>query len=234
MLNCDLGEGLDAVDQQVMPHIDYANIACGGHAGSDASMIRVIALAKRHQKTIGAHPSYPDTKNFGRTSLDIPLQDLRQSIEQQIQALRIHCEAANIRLSYIKPHGALYNDLATRPDLLQMMVDMAHTAQIPLMLQAFPNPSPFSSLESTQDVLFEAFADRAYSPNGALIPRSQSGAVHQDIPTIVSQVKSLLKKQCIPLDNGKLQLNTIHSLCFHGDHPLCVLALTKTRALMQQ
>ena len=111
-LNADLGEGLDEIDSAIFPLLDQANIACGGHAGNEASMRRCITLAKQYEVAIGAHPSYPDTANFGRKSLDMSEEALLESLMQQVSALAEIARSEDCQLTYIKPHGALYNDWA--------------------------------------------------------------------------------------------------------------------------
>ena len=118
-LNCDLGESYGSwqmgLDAEVMPHIDMANIACGFHAGDADVMARTLALAKQHGVVIGAHPSYPDLQGFGRRSMALSHSEIVNCMRYQIAALDGMALSAGVTLSYVKPHGALYNDMMAKP-----------------------------------------------------------------------------------------------------------------------
>ena len=110
-LNCDMGEGFEKTDKQVMPYIDMTNLACGFHAGSPIIMDTCVKLAIKHNVTIGAHPGYDDFKNFGRVSIQCSLKEIKTLIIYQIGALDAICKLYNTKITYVKPHGALYNDM---------------------------------------------------------------------------------------------------------------------------
>ena len=191
----DLGEGtgLDAV---LMPYLSSCNIACGGHAGDTSTMEHCTALAKIHGTMVGAHPGYPDRENFGRISPPtLNLQPLSETLKSQLAALSAICHRAQLPLSYVKPHGALYHDVARRPDLLEVLLQAMDEVcpGIPLMLQAQPQmPSlPRHTLWT------EAFADRAYSLSGALVPRHQPGAVFTSAQAIFEQGRKLIQHQYV-------------------------------------
>ena len=119
LINCDLGECLDPnPDGQIMPLINQASIACGGHVGDSDSMNKTIKLAKQHQVSIGAHPSYPDKVNFGRISMPMSLTALFDSIQRQVNTLDEICQRHGVKLDYIKPHGALYHDMMHQNDIV--------------------------------------------------------------------------------------------------------------------
>ncbi|VUD53045.1 hypothetical protein TDB9533_01755 [Thalassocella blandensis] len=225
-INCDLGEGLDDIDAQVMPYLDLANIACGGHAGDLNSMRRTVALAQQHNVQIGAHPSYPDRENFGRVSLEIPADILRQAMHQQVHALQDVCNTAGATVRYIKPHGALYNDANTRSEILQCLIQLAKDFQLPLMLQAHPpaKQSAITHILNTEGVelIREAFADRAYTDEGVLVPRSQAHAVHHSLQRVEEQVRSLMQQGGLMSEHHNWLAINADTLCVHSDSPQAI------------
>lgn len=246
-LNCDLGEGLDEVDARVMPLIDMANIACGGHAGDANSIQRCVHLAKAANTWVGAHPAYPDRKNFGRISPKNPcLETLMQSLIAQLTWIKSACISARTPLKYVKPHGALYHDAAKTPEILQVLLKaMSHVCpDTPLMLQAQANdakPAAWTLLEQdaahnaqgklTARLLWtEAFADRAYTPTGRLVTRSETGAVLASADEIVEQAKLLMQKGEVNTTAGTKIKIKADSLCVHGDTPAAFEALQKIQA----
>lgn len=228
-LNCDLGEGMGD-DAAIMALIDQANIACGGHAGDTESMQYCCALAVKHQVVIGAHPSYPDHENFGRVSMAIDTEDLIASLEQQVDNLALAADSAGATLRYIKPHGALYNDMMQRQALRVQLMQWAAGRQLPLMLLAGPHREQHQQEAERYGaaLVFEAFADRRYQDNGLLAPRSESGAVlnHQQA---LAQAQQLLSTGEISTVSGLLVLRT-DSLCVHGDNPAALASLRALRA----
>lgn len=239
-LNCDLGEGLDEIDAAVMPYIDQASIACGGHAGDKASMLRTLALAQAHNVQCGAHPSYPDPHNFGRRSLAITPAQLTTSLTQQVEQLFTLAQAHNTPLHYIKPHGALYND-CYRPEILMVVLKVAQHFQLPVMLSERPLPLEANDL-STDDTLttvcnkmavpliVEAFADRGYHREGHLVARNQPNAL-LDIEHSVAQAQALCFEQKLQAIDGSWLTVACASLCVHSDTPQ---ALQTIRAIREQ
>ena len=234
-LNCDLGEGLDQVDTLVMPLIDMASIACGGHTGDNTSMSRAVELALRHQVTIGAHPSYPDKPHFGRTSLDIPLAQLSQSIIDQIEALLSVCSAQQATVEYIKPHGALYNDLISDTEKRQLMFEIAAHFRLPLVLLARADNKNVTeeARRFSVDVIFEAFADRAYTDAGQLVQRKLPHSVHQCIEDVIAQACSLKNSQTVISETGKAISVKAETLCVHSDSVNAVESIKKIREALE-
>ena len=242
-INCDLGEGLNEVDALLIPLVDQANIACGAHAGDDASILRCIKLADQHQTEIGIHPSYRDRENFGRLSLAISRKDLALSLRTQILHFIDLCNNEKLIPRYVKPHGALYNDLANDNELLvfylELIAEINNTLPakktLATMLSARLNNQPTQDLAKKYkvEILFEAFADRAYSPDGSLIPRNVENAVFTDADKIVSQYDSLSQKSGVHTSDGEwINLNA-NSICMHGDNPAVpqAIQLIKRRSL---
>jgi UPF0271 protein len=225
-LNCDLGEGYDDVDARVMPYIDQANIACGGHAGDRSSVARTVELALNNKVAVGAHPSYPDKENFGRKSLQIAASDLDASLREQISLV-----AEYSALHHIKAHGALYNDCATNLELVELLVKLAKNYNCKLMIQAFPNMDAYRRVANKYgiELITETFADRAYSDDGRLVPRTEKGAVYTDENDIINQALALAYNRSIQtITNHALKIES-QSLCVHGDNPLAFDALKKIR-----
>jgi UPF0271 protein len=147
LLNCDIGESYGAwtmgLDAEVMPYIDCANIACGFHAGDPSVMRKTVALALSHDVTIGAHPAYPDLVGFGRRSMACSPQEIQDLLHYQIGALDGVARAQGGRVSYVKPHGAMYNDMMANPTQLRAVIEgiARYNAELPLMLLAMRDNS---------------------------------------------------------------------------------------------
>lgn len=227
-INCDLGEGLTHIDSALIPLIDQVSIACGGHAGDEASMRHCIRLAKLHTTEIGIHPSYPDRENFGRLSLNISQDELAQSLRTQIQFFLGLCKQEGARACYVKPHGALYNDLANNRDLLVFFLKLLHdinkqhtnSLALAVMLSASLNTELTQTFakELQLPIWFEAFADRAYQEDGSLVPRSTAGAVLTDADKILAQFDSLAKRKGVFTTTHSWLDIQADSVCFHGDN----------------
>ncbi|AYC34280.1 LamB/YcsF family protein [Pseudomonas cavernae] len=238
LLNCDMGESFGAWrmgdDAHAMPLIDQANLACGFHAGDPLTIQRTVALAVQHGVSIGAHPSYPDLAGFGRRHLACSAEEVEALVLYQLGALDAFCQAAGTQLAYVKPHGALYNDLVRDDELLDAVLRACASFRrdLPLMVLALADNSRERRLAAAVGVplLFEAFADRAYLADGQLAPRRLAGAVHQDPERTLSQALSIARGQPFAdLDGKPLQLQA-DSLCVHGDNPESLAVLRRLRA----
>ncbi len=225
-LNSDLGEGFDDVDRAVIPLIDQVNIACGGHAGSAETMLKCVVLAKHHQVEIGAHPGYPDRENFGRHSLDISLTELRCSIDRQVSSLLSIATQEGCSVSYVKPHGALYNDMSKRVELFELVLasiaEMTGTRQSaqPLSFMVpfnLPKPQVDLAIKHRIPLMFEAFADRAYTSEGALVSRSLPYAVHKSKAAVLRQVRQIVEEGGVYSCDQEWVPVSADSLCVHGD-----------------
>lgn len=218
LINCDMGEALfPNPDPDVMPLIDLANIACGGHAGNHQTIKQTLELAHQHDKKIGAHPSYPDKKRFGRVSISMDEISLRQTIATQIESIQSEAEALEMAINHIKPHGALYLDIIQKPRIFKSMLSLCQEQfpQVPLMIQGGVSDKVYLEMAKQQNVplLFEFFADRAYLPNGLLTPRSVPGSLYQTPELIVKQALHFIQQK-----KGD-------TICFHSDNPASVEAL---------
>ena len=242
LLNCDIGESFGSwtmgLDAEVMPFIDCANIACGFHAGDPSTMRKTVALALSHGVQIGAHPAYQDLQGFGRRSMAYSAEEIRDLLHYQIGALDGICRAQGTRVSYVKPHGALYNDMMANPAQLRAVIQAvaAYDPQLPLMLMATRDNSAAQALGDEYGVTlwFEAFADRAYDAAGRLVSRNLPGAVHHDPATIVAQALTIARGGELVASDGsalRLQANT---LCVHGDNASSVAAVQRIREALKQ
>ena len=244
LLNCDMGESFGAwqmgADALAMPLIDQANLACGFHAGDPLIMQQSVLLAREHGVSIGAHPSYPDLQGFGRRHLACSAEEVEALVLYQLGALDAFCRAAGTQIDYVKPHGALYNDLLQRDDLLQAVLRACsrYRAGLPLMLLARGGQHAGEGnvrerrLAEAAGVplLREAFADRAYLADGSLAPRRLPGAVHHQAERIVEQALAIARGEPFAaLDGSWLRLEA-DSLCVHGDNAESLAVLRRLRA----
>ena len=232
LLNCDLGEFKENNDAQIMPYIDMANIACGFH-GSDPSTIRkTIALAVAHKVSIGAHPSYPDKKNFGRTSMVMSSQALIDCLHYQIGALQTLASIENTFVQYVKPHGALYNDMMKNPKIFTTVcqaisqLNQHNTIPLYLLIQALCDDDAFVlddiAAEYDIELRYEAFADRAYQDNGLLVSRNEKNALLTDINDVIERCQRLVNQQPILSINQQQLPFALDTLCVHSDTPNAV------------
>ncbi|WP_116473451.1 5-oxoprolinase subunit PxpA [Zobellella maritima] len=224
LLNCDLGESYGAwtmgQDEALMPWLDQASIACGFHASDPDTMAGTIALAKRHQVTIGAHPGYQDKEGFGRRSIPHAPASITHLVLYQAGALT--ALAGLPALDYVKPHGALYNDMMRDEAIFRAVLEAL--VRLPghprLMLLATPNHGHYTRLAQSAGVelLREAFADRAYLDDGGLAPRHLPGAVLDDVEQIRERVRHLRDTGEILSVTGKVLKLAPDTLCVHGDN----------------
>ncbi|MFP8967581.1 5-oxoprolinase subunit PxpA [Pokkaliibacter sp. CJK22405] len=234
-LNCDMGESFGAwkmgLDEQVMPFIDQANIACGFHASDPLIMQKTVRHALQHDVMIGAHPSYPDLVGFGRRSMQCSPTEVTAMIRYQTGALQAIAVAEGGQVAYIKPHGALHNDMMKQPKVLEAVMEAVATFEVPLMIMTTADNSAVEAMAKRigVDLWFEAFADRAYDAEGYLVSRSIPGAVHHDESTIVRQAITLARGEALnSIDNRPLYLQAV-TLCVHGDNPESVRAVKAIR-----
>ncbi|MBR9870451.1 MAG: 5-oxoprolinase subunit PxpA [Gammaproteobacteria bacterium] len=241
LLNCDLGESFGAwtmgMDEQVMPFIDQANIACGFHAGDPVTMQRTVQLALSHGVALGAHPSYPDLQGFGRRSMTLQPDEITAMISYQIGALNHIAASQGGLVSYVKPHGALYNDMMRDEKILESILQALRCSphDLALMAMSTADNSTLKALCEKHGVplILEAFADRGYDERGFIVPRTQAGAVHKDSATIVEQARNLAAGTPIQTISGKpLQLEA-DSLCVHGDNPDSIAAVEAIRKALK-
>ncbi|KZX01530.1 hypothetical protein JL49_05310 [Pseudoalteromonas luteoviolacea] len=239
LLNCDLGESFGVwemgLDSEVMPHIDMANIACGFHGGDPSVLANTLELAKLHNVTVGAHPSYPDLQGFGRRSLNMSRQELIHCVHYQIAAVEGMAKVAGVTLSYVKPHGALYNDMMRDEHVLLTLIEAIslYPSNLKLMILATAQAEHHKSLAKQFGVtlIMEAFADRLYTDEGLLTPRSEAGAVHNE-EKLIEQVQHLARHCAVITAGGKTLQLPAQTLCVHGDNQAAIAQIKQIRAIL--
>jgi UPF0271 protein len=240
LLNCDLGESYGSwtmgLDADVMPHIDQANIACGFHGGDPLTIRQTLALAAQHGVSVGAHPAYPDLVGFGRRSMALSEDEIIASLQYQIAALDGMALSAGLSLAYVKPHGALYNDMMAKAEVRSAIMQAlaSYHRPLPLMLQATPEAQAHRAEAASLDLplLFEAFADRCYDDDGKLLSRRKSGAVHSR-EKMLAQVAQLKNEGSLTTVSGQILPLAADTLCVHGDNPEGVDAIREIRDLVK-
>ena len=224
------------LDEQVMPHIDMANIACGFHAGDADIMASTLSLAKKHKVTIGAHPSYPDKQGFGRRSMAMSEKELTNCLHYQIAAIDGMAAVHGLTLEYVKPHGALYNDMMREEHTLNIVMQAVarYPKPLKLMILATNQAAKHKALatELGIELILEAFADRQYTDEGKLVSRALAGSVLEK-PALLKQVKQLIEHGTVTTQSG--QQLTLHadSLCVHGDNDAGIALIQEINALCQ-
>lgn len=220
-----------------MPVVDLANVACGFHASDQDHMRRTVQLAVSHGVTIGAHPAYPDLMGFGRRSMACSAEEIENLVLYQIGALSAFCRAAGTDVHYVKPHGALYNDMMKNHDILAavMRAVKAFAPGLALMTLSTRDNHPVRSLASAHGIplWLEAFADRAYDDDGHLLSRSEPGAVHAEPETIIDQARRIARGETLTTSGGELVLEA-DTLCVHGDNPESIAAIRRIRDAIHQ
>jgi UPF0271 protein len=211
-INCDTGENpediANGVQESLMSSVTSVNIACGGHAGDEATMRTTLAQALRHRLGIGAHPGYPDPANFGRLEMHIPLDALSESIRHQVAALAALAAEAGARLIHVKPHGALYNQAVKSHDLANAIANGVASVDRGLVLVGLAG-SPMLDVfrESGFKVAAEAFADRRYEKDGTLRSRRFDDALIRDPEQAAEQALAIAAQ------------GLADTICIHGDTP---------------
>lgn len=216
-LNADVGEGFD-FDSELIELVTQANVACGFHAGDTTTMRVLCLLAVENEVAVGAQPSYRDRANFGRVDVDIAYDDLVDDVTQQLVALQEVARRVGTTVSYLKPHGALYNRIVHDEQQAQAVADVALRHELPLM--TLPGSVAEQLVQASGgEVIREFFADRAYTAAGRLVPRAVPGAVIADPEQVAGRVRQLLADGTVPaLDGGTVEIEA-ETICVHGDTP---------------
>jgi UPF0271 protein len=236
-LNCDVGESFGAYklgfDEEIIKHVSSANIACGFHAGDPVVMQRTIKLAKKYGVKVGAHPGYPDLLGFGRRNMAVAPAEVKSYLIYQIGALQAFARVEGLELQHVKPHGALYNMAVENPKLAQAIAEAVRSLDERLILVVLAG-SPWVNIAKGQGlrVAGEAFADRAYSADGSLVPRSRPGAVINDKKEVAGRVIRMIEEGRVKAITGEDITIKADTICLHGDTPgVLELAIHLRRAL---
>ena len=223
-LNCDMGESFGAwtmgQDADVLEFVSSANIACGFHAGDPVTMRRTVAAAAARGVAIGAHPSLPDLAGFGRREMRVSADETHAMTLYQIGALAAFVRAAGVRLHHVKPHGALYNMAARDATLADAIAQAVRAFDPSLRLVGLAGSAlPRAGARIGLAVAHEAFADRRYQDDGALTPRSEAGAVIEDIDAAVAQALAIARCEPVTTRSGGTRVLRADTICVHGDRP---------------
>jgi UPF0271 protein len=233
-LNSDLGESYGAWsmgdDEAMLAIVSSANIACGFHAGDPAGIYRTVKAAAEKGVVVGAHVSYPDRVGFGRRDLDVTSEELIADVIYQIGALKGVAAAAGTTVRYVKPHGALYNRIANDAKQGQAVIDGIKAIDPSLVLMGLAN-APILDLarKAGLAVVAEAFADRAYTPEGQLVSRREAGAVLHDAVKIADRMVRLAREGTLEAIDGSIIKIEAQSICVHGDSPGAVAIAQEIR-----
>lgn len=231
-LNADVGEGA-GTEAELMAFISSANIACGGHVGDEGTMRATVALAAGDGVVIGAHPGYPDKACFGRLPMEIAPELLEASIVDQIVALVGVCRESGLTVHHVKPHGALYNEAAKHLALGETVVRAVSSVSRDLVLVGLAGGALLDAGRALGlRVAAEAFADRAYEPDGSLRSRSLRGAVLEDPAAAASQALSIARDGRIRASDGSWLTVAADTICIHGDTPGAPLIARAVRAAL--
>jgi len=218
-INCDVGEGM-GIEGKLFPFLSSCNIACGGHAGDQWTMTETVQLAQQYGVRIGAHPSYPDRKNFGRVSMDLSEKVLIEAIQKQMESLLAVVKQEGLDLHHVKLHGALYNDVARDRHLARTVLRSLEKYNFSFSIYV-PYRSAIASeaIKRGIPIMYEAFGDRRYQEDLSLVSRNSPSAVIQNPKEVLKQVISIVRDEKVETSMGNMTTILADTLCIHGDNP---------------
>ena len=233
-INSDVGEISTEIDNAILPFVSSCNVCCGAHAGDPELILSTVREAIRLGVGVGAHPSWPDRENFGRRSLDLPIDQLKSSIHQQIHFVKSLVEDNNGTLRHVKPHGALYHDVLINLEIASMLIDVVHEIDPKLTIYGQADSS-FAKLCCDRNVAFvhEAFGDRRYESATELRARSNDDALLDDQQEFAQHVKQLISGSVIDIHGKQHSLN-VQTICLHSDTPNAVTFAQLAHDLIQK
>ena len=230
-INSDMGEISRLLDDgtysRLMDYVTSINVACGGHAGNEAMMGEMIRLAKEKGVKVGAHPSYPDRKNFGRIDMDMDFDELTDSIRDQIQLLNNIAQDQEVNISHVKPHGAVYNRAAKDKTVAQALGEAVTQVDPSLKVMGLAGSIMLDVFDQMGlAIMAEAFADRTYEADGSLRNRKYDDALITDPEKAAKQTEMMVSGKIIAVDGSEVAINA-QTLCIHSDTPNAV-AIART------
>lgn len=239
-LNCDMGESFGTwrkgLDEEVIDFVSSANIACGWHAGDSHVMNRTVQMAAARGVGVGAHPGYPDLEGFGRRSLDCTMDEIRDYVIYQIGALQAFCARHRVRMRHVKPHGSLYNTASEKPEVAAAIAEAILSVDPDLIFVGLAGPKGAHIQKIGTDVgvriALEAFADRAYTPEGNLVSRRLPGAVLSDSSLVAERAVRMAKEGTVAAIDGTVIDVKVQTICVHGDTPGAVEMVKRIRYLL--
>ena len=237
-INCDMGESFGpwkmGADEDVMPHITSANVACGAHAGDPRVMRRTVRAAKRHGVSVGAHPGFADLQGFGRREMQVDPAEVEDTLIAQVGALAAIARAESVSLRHVKAHGALYNMAARDRRLADAIAAAIKAFDSSLVMFGLPASNLIEAgVAAGLRVAAEGFADRAYEPDGSLTPRSRPGAVIHDPAVVVDRAVRMVRDGIVLTPAGQEIPLRVDTLCVHGDTPGAAELVKRIRAGLQ-
>ena len=237
-INCDMGESFGAyeigADDEVLPHVTSANIACGFHGGDPTVMRKTVSAAAKCDVAVGAHPSLPDLVGFGRRAMQVTPDEVYDLLIYQIGALLGFTRAAGVPLKHVKPHGALYNMAAAQPALADAIARAVRDVDPGLVLFGLAGSHLLKAAERVGiPSASEAFADRNYLHDGALVPRSRPDAMVSDVDEAVRRAVRMVREGVVPDVEGEDIPIRADTICIHGDGPHAVPLARQLRAGLQ-
>lgn len=234
-LNCDLGESFGnykiGMDDQVIPSITSANVACGYHASDPIVMNQTIRMAKEYGVQVGAHPGFPDLMGFGRRNMNVSPEEAKAYVLYQLGALDAFCKVHGLHMQHVKPHGALYNMAAKDSRLANAICEAIYEYDKNLIVLALSGGELVRSAKNMGlCTALEVFADRAYEEDGSLVDRRKEGAVITDEQIAMERVIRMIKEQKVTTITGKEIAIQADSICVHGDGVKALEFVKKIRA----
>lgn len=237
-LNCDLGESFGryklGMDEEVIPLISSANIACGWHASDPVIMAKTVHMAKENGVSVGAHTGFPDLMGFGRRNMTLTAEEAKTYTMYQLGALQAFCTAEGIRVSHVKPHGAFYNMAVKDYELAVAICEGIKAAGEGIALMGLSSSNMIMAARQTGiPFIQEVFADRAYEDDGALVARSKPGAMIEDEEEAIARVIRMIKEGKVTSLSGKDISIQADSVCVHGDGEKALTFVKRIRAALE-
>lgn len=238
-LNCDLGESFGnykcGMDEEVLPYISSANVACGFHASDPLVMAQTVAAARENGVRVGAHPGFPDLVGFGRRNMNVSFLEAKTMIQYQIGALEAFCRAGHIEMQHVKPHGAMYNMAGKDERLARAICEGIYEVNPKLVLLGQPGSQMLKAAEETGlKTAREVFADRGYEEDGSLVARTKPGSMITDEEEAVARVIRMIKEGTVTAVTGKEISVQADSVCVHGDGPKALAFVKKIHKALEQ
>ncbi|WP_350291971.1 5-oxoprolinase subunit PxpA [uncultured Croceitalea sp.] len=225
-INCDVGEGIGN-EPELFPFISSCNIACGGHAGDEDTIREIGLLANKHKVKVGAHPSYPDKDNFGRVALDITEKELKETLKHQVNTFLKVIVSAGVTMNHIKPHGALYNEIAKNNKVAITFLEAIHEFKKKAILYV-PYKSVVAKIAKERGfaIRYEVFCDRNYNDDLTLVSRKEKDSLILDEKKVFEHVLRIVEDNAVKTISGSIKKIKADTFCIHGDTPNAIEILT--------
>jgi 5-oxoprolinase (ATP-hydrolysing) subunit A len=238
-INCDMGESFGTYvlgyDEKAMPFVSSINVACGFHASDPDNMAKTVAAAKKNGIAVGAHPGYPDLVGFGRRSMALTTAEVKHAVMYQIGALDAFCREAGLTMQHVKAHGALYNTAEKDLSIGLAIAEAIQAVNPALYMLCLANSQMVTAAKQIGvPYVEEAFADRAYTKEGTLVPRKQAGSVIHELDQVVIRVVKMVKDHSVISIDGQEVPIQAQTICVHGDTPGAVDMVKAIRGALER